>query len=241
MRGSLGRVNMQRLFMNADLAAGTPVQATEAQAHYLGNVMRLAEGAAVALFNGRDGEFSARITRIGRGRATLLPETLLRPQEAGPDLWLAFAPLKRDATDLLVRQATELGVSVLIPVFTAHTNSARINPERLEAIAREAAEQCERLDVPTLRPAVKFYDLLANWPEERFLAAAIERGEPAPGPLEAGALLVGPEGGWSPLELDALRASRFVSAIGLGPRILRAETAAVAGLAVLQARTWQTK
>jgi 16S rRNA (uracil1498-N3)-methyltransferase len=151
-----------------------------------------------------------------------------------------FAVLKRDATDLVVQKATELGVSALLPVFSARTNAARINLDRLSAIAREAAEQSERLTVPEVRAPAPLPDLLARWPSERGLAAAIERGGPARIPHGSGALLVGPEGGFAAAELDALRAARFVSPISLGPRILRAETAVIAGLALLQAEGWST-
>jgi 16S rRNA (uracil1498-N3)-methyltransferase len=228
-----------RLHVPGELAAGRLLSLSPEQAHYLGTVMRLAAGDRVSLFNGRDGEWCARIEEIRREKARVTAETQTRPQVPEPDLWLAFAPLKRDATDLVVQKATELGVSALLPVFTARTNAARINADRLGAIAREAAEQSERLTVPELRSPVPLYDLLASWPEGRSLAAAIERGEPSPLP-PAGALLVGPEGGFAPAELDVLRAARFVSVISLGPRILRAETAAIAGLALLQGAGWST-
>ena len=229
-----------RVFVEAALAQGAEVEATEAQAHYLTGVMRLGQGDEVRLFNGHDGEWVARIASAARGRAILLAERLARPQAASADLWLVFAPLKRDATDLVVRQATELGVSALLPVFCARSNTGRIKAERWEAIAREAAEQCERLDVPEIRTPVDFFDFLGTWPEARKLAAAIERGGPAPMPLAAGALLVGPEGGFAGPELDALRAARFVSPVCLGPRVLRAETAVIAGLSLLQAASWST-
>ena len=148
--------------------------------------------------------------------------------------------LKRDATDLVIQKATELGVSAFLPVFSARTNAARVNLDRLAAIALEAAEQSERLTLPKILPPVPLFDVLANWAPERVLAAAIERGGPAPIPEPAGALLVGPEGGFAPAELDALRAARFVSPICLGPRVLRAETAVIAGLALLQGRFWST-
>jgi 16S rRNA (uracil1498-N3)-methyltransferase len=202
--------------------------------------MRLRAGDTVQLFNGRDGEWSARLDDVRRGQARLTVETCTRAQAPEPDLWLVFAPLKRDATDLLVQKATELGVSALLPVFTTRTNAARINADRLAAIAVEAAEQSERLTLPEIRTPISLPELLAAWPEQRRLAAAIERAGPAPFPAGAGALLIGPEGGFAPAELDALRVARFVCPVSLGPRILRAETAAIAGLALLQAARWST-
>jgi len=229
-----------RLYIPAALAPGTEILPSSNQAHYLGSVMRLAPGDMVTVFNGLDGEWSARITDLKKNRARLLAETQLRPQVQEPDLWLVFAPLKRDATDLVVQKATELGVSALLPVFTARTNAARINLDRMAAIALEAAEQSERLSLPEVRPPVALLDLLAAWPTDRRLAAAMERTGPAPIPENAGALLIGPEGGFAPAELDALAAARFMSPLCLGPRILRAETAAIAGLALLQGRLWST-
>jgi len=233
-------IAVPRLFVPGDLAASITLNLSSEQAHYLGGVMRLHAGESVILFNGRDGEWSALIDDIKRDKARLTVQTQLRRQTPEPDLWLAFAVLKRDATDLVVQKATELGVSALLPVFTARTNAGRINAVRLEAIAREAAEQSERLTVPDLRAPTPLPDLLARWPRDRGLAAAIERGGPACVPRGAGALLVGPEGGFAPAELDALRAASFVSSISLGPRILRAETAVIAGLTLLQAEGWST-
>src|SRR5665213_3904541 len=153
-----------RLFVGAALHAGAEIDATAAQAHYLRAVMRRAVGEVVALFNGVDGEWCSRIATLRRDGARLVAEQLLRPQAPEPDLWLAFAPLKRDATDLVVQKATELGATGLIPVITARGNTTRLNYLRLAAIAAEAAEQCERLTVPRIHPAVALADLLAAWP-----------------------------------------------------------------------------
>ncbi len=224
-----------RLFVEAPLQAGAEFDATAAQAHYLGHVMRRAVGDFVLVFNGMDGEWRARIASLKRDRLRLAVESQTRPQESDDDIWLVFAPLKRDATDLVVEKATELGASALLPVFTERTNSARINEDRLRAIAAEAAEQCERLTVPRLAAPRKLFDLLGDWPAGRPLMAAMERQNAAPlrpahGPA---ALLIGPEGGFAPAELDALRRHPLVVPASLGPRILRAETAAIAGLALL--------
>jgi 16S rRNA (uracil1498-N3)-methyltransferase len=226
-----------RLFVTPPLAEGAEVAAAPAQAHYLAHVMRRGAGDPIVLFNGRDGEFAARIVALRGDRALLAVEQMLRPQAPEADLWLAFAPLKRDATDLLVQKATELGASALLPVATARTNTGRINAERLAAIATEAAEQSERLTVPHIAALTDLHTMLRDWPADRRLVVAVERaGAPRPGaaPGPAG-LLVGPEGGFTERELDVLGAHPFVVAASLGPLILRAETAAIVGLALLQA------
>ena len=203
--------------------------------------MRRSAGDTVRVFNGRDGEFHGRIEALRRDRATLRVEQQLRAQVPEPDIWVLFALLKRDATDLVVRAATELGVADLYPVITEHSNTRRMNAERLCAIAIEAAEQCERLTIPRLHPLSPMSARLADWPSGRRLFAMLERSDApslSPAPLlpdpAPAALLVGPEGGFAPPELDVLRAHPFVTAVSLGPRILRAETACVAGLALLQ-------
>ena len=220
---------------------------TEAQAHYLGAVLRRQPGDLVRLFNARDGEWSATIEALRKERGHFRLGRQLRPSspEVGPTL--LFAPLKRDATDLVVRMATELGVAALQPVTTERTNAARINAGRWIAIATEAAEQCERLSVPVIAEPVRLPDLLGAWEPGRPLLVALERATPedaagslaawrarTPGPpgLQPG-LLVGPEGGFSPAERVLLRGRPFVVAATLGPLILRAETAALAGLASL--------
>jgi len=227
-----------RLFVPDDLAPGAELAATPAQAHYLGTVLRQAPGAALRLFNGRDGEFSAHLATIRRDRASFVVDRQTRAQAAEPDLWLVFAPLKRDATDLVVQKATELGAAAILPVFTARTNTARLNLGRLRAIATEAAEQCERLTLPRMADPQRLADLLAAWPTGRRLVVALERAD-APPPTHSNAptaLLIGPEGGLAPCEITMLRRLGCVEAISLGPRILRAETAAIAGLALLQVR-----
>jgi 16S rRNA (uracil1498-N3)-methyltransferase len=232
-----------RLFVTPALSEGAEVAATPQQAHYLAHVMRRAIGDAVVLFNGADGEWQAQIATLRRDRAVFTVGHRLRPQAPEADIWLAFAPLKRDATDLLVQKATELGAAVLLPVATARTNAARINPQRLTAIAIEAAEQCERLTVPRIHDLIDLPSLLRDWPDGRPLVVAMER-QPAPhAGIAAGpsGLLVGPEGGFTERELDVLRSRPFVVPASLGPLILRAETAAIVGLALLQAHSPVTR
>jgi 16S rRNA (uracil1498-N3)-methyltransferase len=228
---------MIRLYVEAPLAAGVAVEATENQAHYLNVVMRRSVGDPVNVFNGRDGEWTCRIAALSRGKAVVAVGTLFRPQAADTNLWLAFAVLKRDATDLVVQKATELGASALLPVFTERTNAGRINLDRLRAIAIEAAEQSERLTIPDIRPARQLHEFLAAWPAERALFVAQERaGAPPLAPVtDPAALLIGPEGGFGPLDQKMLDACGSVRTVSLGPRILRAETAAIVGLALLQA------
>ncbi len=233
--------NAIRLFTEASLHEGAEVPATPGQARYLGSVMRRGVSDPVRLFNGRDGEWLAGIAALSRDRARFAVQRQLRHQTPVPGLQLVFALLKRDATDLVVQKATELGVGVIQPVFTERTNTGRVNPDRLTLIATEAAEQSERLSIPELRPPLRLPDLLGNWPADRVIAAAIERVQApsirAIAPRHPVALLVGPEGGFTIAELDVLRRHPFVVPITLGPHVLRAETAAIVGLALLQAET----
>jgi 16S rRNA (uracil1498-N3)-methyltransferase len=206
-------------------------------------VLRLAPGAAVAAFNERDGEFLCHIGGIGRGRGELCAIEQTRPPQPEPDLWLLFAPIKRTRLDWLIEKATELGAAALVPVITARTQPERLNRERLHGIAIAAAEQSERLSVPEVRPAEPLPHILAHWPPDRRLIVCDETGAGVPvaaalaGLPEAApaAVLVGPEGGFSETELDALGKLPIVTRVGLGPRVLRAETAALAALAVFQA------
>jgi 16S rRNA (uracil1498-N3)-methyltransferase len=208
----------------------------EARSRYLGAVMRRAVGDRLRLFNGRDGEWQARIVTLGKRGALAEAEALLRPQAAEDDHWLLLSIIKREALEWAVEKATELGVAEIHPIVTARSQPARPNPDRLRAIAIEAAEQCERLTVPEIHAPRPLAAALRDWPAGRALVAAIERGEDAPLAPQGGqaALLIGPEGGFDPKELDAMRRLPFLVPASLGPRILRAETAAIVGLASLQ-------
>ncbi len=198
--------------------------------------MRQSAGDRLRLFNGRDGEWGARIVTMGKRGALLEAEALLRPQAPEPDLWLLLSIIKRETLEWAVEKATELGVAEIHPMITARSQPARPNPDRLRAIATEAAEQCERLTVPLIHAPRPLHATLRDWPSDRRLIAAIERGDDASPQPETGpaALLIGPEGGYDPRELDAMRRLPFLVPASLGPRILRAETAAVVGLALLQ-------
>lgn len=238
---------LPRLFLSPELleapAPGTTCPMAADQARYLGTVLRRGEGDMVRLFNARDGEWLARIAAVRRDRGTFtLVERLRQPAEE-PGCVLAFALLKRDATDLVMRMGTELGVSRFVPLITERTVGQRVNGDRLEAIAREAAEQCERLTVPEVAAPVRLPDFLGNWPAAQSLFMAVERLEGPDAQQEAfvGAragdgILIGPEGGFSETELDAARGRLFVTPITLGDRVLRAETAVAAALALFDAR-----
>jgi len=233
-----------RLFVPDDLADGLAVSLSPEQAHHLRAVLRRGRGDLAALFNGRDGEWLGRIAGIGKGYCTVELAARLRAQEPEAALDLVFAPVKRARIDLLVEKASELGASDLRPVHTARTIVERVNLDRLRAHAVEAAEQSERLSVPRIHEPKTLEALLAAWPAARPLLLCDETGRAPPiaealaamPPSAGGAgLLVGPEGGFTESELDALAKLPFVNPVGLGPRVLRSETAALAALAVFQA------
>jgi 16S rRNA (uracil1498-N3)-methyltransferase len=229
-----------RLYVEAPLGQSARVVPDEGQAHYLLHVMRARPGDRISLFNGRDGEWLARIAEASKRACSLECEGLVAPQREVPDLWLCFAPIKKTPADYVVQKATELGVRVLQPVFTRRTIVTRVNLERMHANAVEAAEQSGRLSVPDAREPLTFDQLLATWPANRRLIFCDEGGAPpissavretADGPA---AIFTGPEGGFDPAEREALRALPFVTPVSLGPRILRADTAALAALAIWQ-------
>ncbi|MFT9399296.1 16S rRNA (uracil(1498)-N(3))-methyltransferase [Acetobacter sp.] len=212
------------------------------QARYLGTVLRKTAGDLVRVFNAEAGEWLATLDGVRKDKGSLTLTELLRPPlQAIPSLILAFAPLKRDATDLVVRMGTELGVTHFIPVITERTNTHRVNLDRLQAIATEATEQCERLDIPHVAEPVPLMQCLGAWPEGSRLFAAIERGQEraVSSPLtfrsaRAGdGLLIGPEGGLSDAECKTLLSRPCIAPVSLGPLILRADTAVAAGLALM--------
>jgi 16S rRNA (uracil1498-N3)-methyltransferase len=231
-----------RLYVTGDLGKDVTVTLDDGQSHYLLHVLRAGMGNPLCLFNGRDGEWLAEITQAAKRGVTVTCRQQIQPQSGAPDIWLIFAPVKKTPSDYLVQKASELGASVLQPVFTRRTIVGRINQERMAANAVEAAEQSGRLSVPEIRQAVTFDKLLATWPKERRLLFCDEGGgakamtqaarESRGGPT---AILTGPEGGFDPAERAALRARPFVTPVSLGPRILRADTAALAALAIWQA------
>ncbi len=239
MRDSKAKI---RLYVDASLAGGQPVSLAGGQAHYLFAVMRLTTGDAVLVFNGRDGEWQARVGTAGKRSGTLVCDRPTAPQTLPPDLWLMFAPLKKSRTDLVVEKAVELGVARIVPVLTQYTNAERLRPDKLRAHAIEAAEQCGATHVPEIRPLRKLADWLSGWPENRRLIFCDEnRTDPAmmtairPGAKrQPTAILIGPEGGFSPAETALIRSVPMAVAVALGPRILRADTAAVAALAIWQ-------
>jgi 16S rRNA (uracil1498-N3)-methyltransferase len=234
-----------RLFISESLSAGAAIGLDHEQSHFLRSVLRLKPGAYLLLFNGADGEWLARLEGLGKGWASLEVVEPTREQTEEPDLWLLFAPLKRARIDFLAEKATELGVSRLIPVMTRRTNVERVNTTRLAANAREAAEQTERLSVPEVDEPVDLPRALGDWPEGRILIVCAEAGPAVPMvdllaelPRDArrpAAVLIGPEGGFDDAELELLGRQDFAQLVSLGPRILRADTAAIAALACWQA------
>ena len=239
--------SLPRLFVETPLAAGATLTLDGAPANYLGNVLRLAAGAQVKLFDDVTGEWLAEIADSGKKRVTLTVVEQLRPREPVPDLWLVFAPIKRGAIDWLVEKATELGVARLMPAITHRTIVDRVNLERLRANSIEAAEQCERTALPVLDSPEKLAALLRTWPEDRILFFADESGgiplaEAAAAGASRAAILIGPEGGFTDDERAAIRGLPQARGVALGPRILRAETAALAAVAVWMATAgdWST-
>ena len=232
----------QRLMVDADLEAERRIELSREQAHYVLNVLRMKQGAGLLVFNGRDGEWRATIADAGKRHCTLALLERVRDQEAGPDIDYLFAPLKRARLDYMVQKAVEMGVATLRPVITAHTQSERVNQDRMTANVIEAAEQCGVLRVPAVCAPQRLEAVLADWAPDRRLifcdeSAATSDPIAALNALEVGplAVLVGPEGGFSEDERSRIRALGCCVPLSLGPRIMRADTAAVAVLALVNA------
>lgn len=230
-----------RLYVDAALADGLRVVPTGQQAHYLIHVMRAKQGDRILLFNGQDGEWSARLSEVSKHNCVLNCDCRTAAQASVTDIWLCFAPIKKTPADYVVQKATELGVRVLQPVFTQRTIVRRMNLERVRANAIEAAEQSGRLSIPETREPISLEKLLSSWPRERRLIFCDEGGAALPIATALSresevpfAILTGPEGGFDPAERASLRALPFVVPVLLGPRILRADTAALAALAIWQ-------
>ncbi|MDF2231452.1 16S rRNA (uracil(1498)-N(3))-methyltransferase [Albimonas sp. CAU 1670] len=237
-----------RLCVTGELSPGAVLEPSREQAHYLFNVMRLTPGDTLLVFNGRDGEWRAEVSEASRKGGALTCVERTRPQTRPRDLWLLFAPVKKARTDFIVEKACELGCAALRPVFTRRTNAERLRPDRLQAHMVEAAEQCGFLSVPELMEAERLDRVLDAWDPARRLLFCDERRDappitqalaahaPAPG-ADAGpwAVLIGPEGGFDEAESERLRAAPYVTPVSLGPRILRADTAAASALTIWQA------
>ncbi|MBI3419830.1 MAG: 16S rRNA (uracil(1498)-N(3))-methyltransferase [Proteobacteria bacterium] len=233
---------MIRLFIDQPLAPGTCLKLDEKQSHYLLHVMRLGPGDALLLFNGRDGEWRAVMQPAKKGAAGVEVAEQTKKQDVPPDLWLLFAPIKRGHGDLIAEKASELGASRLLPITTRRTVVGRVPVARYRSIATEAAEQCERLSVPEVEETQPLAKLLEKWDPKRVLLFCAEAGEAKPivevlqdlkpGPL---AVLTGPEGGFVEDEFKLLRAKSYIRPVRLGPRVLRADTAAIAALTLVQA------
>ncbi|MFY0658896.1 MAG: 16S rRNA (uracil(1498)-N(3))-methyltransferase [Shimia sp.] len=228
-----------RLYVEQGLGEGQTIPLTKEQAHYLFGVMRMAVGDPVLLFNGRDGEWRCVVTVANKRNGELECEAQTKPLKMPPDLWLCFAPIKKARTDFIVEKAAEMGAARIVPVNTDFTNSERIRQDRLQAHAVEAAEQCGGTYVPEVSDLVKLDRLLAEWPEGRHLMFCDEAEVGSAKRLAAStggpwAILIGPEGGFSEAERDRLKALPFAHVVSLGPRILRADTAAVAAMTLWQ-------
>lgn len=231
-----------RLFVSADLHVAGEVSLRAGQVHQLRTVLRLGEGDRVLVFNGRDGEWLASIESLSRGAGYLACVERVREQDVAPDLWLLFAPIKRERTDWMAEKGAEIGCRRILPVITARTNSRRVRTDRLQAHAVAAAEQCGLLAVPEVAPSEALDPVLDAWPRDRRLLFCDERGGGTPirealADHAAGmpwAVLVGPEGGFLEAEAERIAGMPVTVPVSLGPRVLRADTAAVAALSVWQ-------
>lgn len=233
--------SLARLYISEPIRADSTLTLTRSQSHYLINVMRMTSGDQFLVFNGIDGEWKVFITDANKRCTTVSVTEQTSPQTNELDIWLLFAPIKKDRTDFIIEKATELGVSKIMPVITEHTQISRVNIERLQATAIEATEQSRRLTVPEFEAAQQLQNALNNWPSSRRLIYLDETGNGQAlarvlqDKTDDLAFVIGPEGGFSPSELDAMDKLTFSVGADLGPRILRAETAVVAALAIRQA------
>lgn len=232
---------MIRLFVSADLSPASSFPLDEKQSHYLKHVMRQNDGDEILVFNGRDGEWQATLS-ITKKNVVVTTQKQTRQQINEGQLTLLFAPIKRGHGDMTIEKASELGASALYPIITERTVVSRVPTDRYEAIAIEAAEQCERLSVPKIHAAQKLDVLLANWNPNKHILLCAETGDATPIAsalasmnMPALAVMVGPEGGFSEKEFQVLRALPFITPVTLGPRILRADTAAISALSIIQA------
>lgn len=233
---------LPRLCVDDDLSSELKLELNREQSNYLSNVLRLKEGAELLIFNGRDGEWLCRLEITGRKKASLALSEQTRSQPIHPSLMILFAPIKVGRLEYMVQKMTEMGAGIIQPMFTDHTQLHKINEKRLEANIIEAAEQCGVLSIPELRTPQKFAKLLDEWDDERHLIFCDE-GHETNNPMsilqgldgKKIAILIGPEGGFSKQERTVLNDRDDVSSIPLGPRILRADTAIVAAISIVQA------
>lgn len=236
---------LPRLYVDTTLTAGGEINLSKDQLHYLGNVLRKTQGDDLRVFNGADGEWRAKITHMSRKSAAVHIHDQLRAPKVMPDIWLCFAPVRKHRNAVIIEKAAELGVSEIHPVLTERTQFSRLNIDKARLQAIEASEQTERLDVPQIHDVASggLAGFLEAWPKDRYLIFADEAGGSVPAlmaikamePDAPAALLIGPEGGFTALEREILHAQDFVTPISLGPRILRADTAALSLLTLWQA------
>ncbi|MBR2299568.1 MAG: 16S rRNA (uracil(1498)-N(3))-methyltransferase [Alphaproteobacteria bacterium] len=237
----MSKKNRIRLFTDTPLKIGEIYTANENQTHYLKNVMRLGLGDEVFLFDGINGEFESQILEIGKKTLSLKVNKKIFDFEKSPDVWLLFASLKKENTDIVIQKAVELGVSKIFPVQTEYTFNAHLKPERVKAQVIEAAEQCRRQDVPEVQNLQNLQQILSNWDKNRTLVYLDETGSgetfaKASSKMKAPvAFLIGPEGGFSLREFELLKSLSYTLSVSLGKRILRAETASISALSCWQA------
>ncbi|MBQ7303904.1 MAG: 16S rRNA (uracil(1498)-N(3))-methyltransferase [Alphaproteobacteria bacterium] len=243
----LSKKNRIRIYIDAPIEIGQQLECDEKQSHYLLNVMRLVVGDDVYVFNGKNGEFCCKIEIAQKKRCVLRVVSLFAQYEQSPDIWLLFAPIKKDCMDFVIEKSTELGVVKILPVITEYTINSNVKVERLQYQAIEASEQCRRQDIPLVYEAKKLEQVLLNWDENRKIIYLDESLKSASAKLQMvkcaqkAAILVGPEGGFSEKELEFLKYLYYTYGVTLGKRILRAETAAIAALSCWQALAgdWQ--